>query len=215
MSMFCFQCQETFKNHGCTVRGVCGKTDDVSNLQDALIFALKGMANYSSQLRKVKKVSGEIDGFLFKALFSTITNANFDAADMVEDIKKAIEYRKSITAELEKEGIALDPKFEGRSFTTWEFTTKEDAEQLAPKVGVLRTENEDVRSLREIILYGLKGISAYGFHAYNLGRTSDDLYAFYEKALLATEDESLGAEELTNLVFDTGKHGVDVMALLD
>ena len=77
MSMFCFQCQETFKNHGCTVRGVCGKTDDVANLQDALIFALKGMANYSSQLRKVKKVSSEIDGFLFKALFTTITNANF------------------------------------------------------------------------------------------------------------------------------------------
>ena len=215
MSMFCFQCQETFKNHGCTVRGVCGKTDDVANLQDALIFALKGMANYSSQLRKVKKVSSEIDGFLFKALFTTITNANFDAKDMVEDIKKAIEYRKSIKAELEKEGVTLDPKFEGKPLTTWEFTTKEEAEMLAPKVGVLRTENEDVRSLREIILYGLKGISAYGFHAYNLGKISEELYAFYEKALLATEDESLSGEELTNLVFETGKHGVDVMALLD
>ena len=215
MSMFCFQCQETFKNEGCTVRGVCGKTDDVSNLQDTLIFALKGMANYTAQLRKVKEISNEVNGFLFKALFSTITNANFDANDMVEDIKKAVEYRKSIKAELEKAGVALDPKFEGKLLTTWEFTTKEDAEQLASKVGVLRTENEDVRSLREIILYGLKGIAAYAFHAFHLGKMSNELSAFYENTLLATEDETLSAEELTNLVFETGKHGVDVMALLD
>ena len=215
MSMFCFQCQETFKNEGCTVRGVCGKTDDVSNLQDTLIFSLKGLVNYTSQLRKVKEISKEVNGFIFKALFSTITNANFDANDIVEDIKKAVEYRKSIKLELEKLGVALDPKFEGKILTTWEFTTKEEAEQLAAKVGVLRTENEDVRSLREITLYGLKGIAAYAFHAFHLGRVSNELCAFYENTLLATEDETLSAEELTNLVFETGKHGVDVMALLD
>lgn len=215
MSMFCFQCQETFKNQGCTVRGVCGKTDDVSNLQDTLIFALKGMINYSAQLRKVKKVSDEINGFLFKALFSTITNANFDANDMVIDIKKAIEYRNNIKKELEEAGVELDSRFEGKLLTTWEFTTKEDAESIAPRVGVLRTEHEDIRSLREISLYGLKGIAAYGYHAFNLGKTDEELYTFYEKALLDTEDENLSAEELTNLVFEIGKHGVTVMALLD
>lgn len=215
MSMFCFQCQETFKNEGCTVRGVCGKTDNVSNLQDTLIFALKGLVNYTAQLRKVKEISKEVNGFLFKALFSTITNANFDENDILEDIKKAVDYRKSIKSELEKLGVTLDPKFEGKILTTWEFTTKEEAEQLASKVGVLRTENEDVRSLREIILYGLKGIAAYAFHAFHLGRVSNELCAFYENTLLATEDETLSAEELTNLVFETGKHGVDIMALLD
>ena len=215
MSMFCFQCQETAKNEGCTVKGVCGKTDEVSNLQDVLVFAAKGVAAYSSQLRNAGKRYDKVDEYLFRSLFISITNANFDGAEIVEAIKEGVNLRKFLKSELEKEGIALDPKFENDFLTTYEYSENDDLVELAKKVGVLRTENIDVRSLREMVLYGLKGMAAYGFHAYNLGSTDNDIYKFYEKALLATVDDSLSAEELTALVFETGEYGVKVMALLD
>ena len=215
MSMFCFQCQETAKNEGCTVKGVCGKTDEVSNLQDVLVFAAKGVAAYSSQLRNAGKRYDKVDEYLFRSLFISITNANFDGAEIIEAIKEGVNLRKFLKSELEKEGIALDPKFENTFLTTYEYSENDDLVELAKKVGVLRTENIDVRSLREMVLYGLKGMAAYGFHAYNLGSTDNDIYKFYEKALLATVDDSLSAEELTALVFETGEYGVKVMALLD
>ena len=215
MSMFCFQCQETAKNEGCTVKGVCGKTDEVSNLQDVLVFAAKGVTAYSSQLRNAGKRYDKVDEYLFRSLFISITNANFDGAEIIEAIKEGVNLRKFLKSELEKEGIALDPKFENDFLTTYEYSENDDLVELAKKVGVLRTENIDVRSLREIVLYGLKGMAAYGFHAYNLGSTDNDIYKFYEKALLATVDDSLSAEELTALVFETGEYGVKVMALLD
>ncbi len=215
MSMFCFQCQETAKNEGCTVKGVCGKTDEVSNLQDVLVFVAKGVAAYSSQLRNAGKRYDKVDEYLFRSLFISITNANFDGAEIIEAIKEGVNLRKFLKSELEKEGIALDPKFENNFLTTYEYSANDDLVELAKKVGVLRTENIDVRSLREIVLYGLKGMAAYGFHAYNLGSTDNDIYKFYEKALLATVDDSLSAEELTALVFETGEYGVKVMALLD
>ena len=215
MSMFCFQCQETAKNEGCTVKGVCGKTDEVSNLQDVLVFAAKGVAAYSSQLRNAGKRYDKVDEYLFRSLFISITNANFDGAEIIEAIKEGVNLRKFLKSELEKEGIALDPKFENDFLTTYEYSENDDLVELAKKVGVLRTENIDIRSLREIVLYGLKGMAAYGFHAYNLGSTDNDIYKFYEKALLATVDDSLSAEELTALVFETGEYGVKVMALLD
>ena len=215
MSMFCFQCQETAKNEGCTVKGVCGKTDEVSNLQDVLVFAAKGVATYSSQLRNAGKRYDKVDEYLFRSLFISITNANFDGAEIIEAIKEGVNLRKFLKSELEKEGIALDPKFENDFLTTYEYSENDDLVELAKKVGVLRTENIDVRSLREMVLYGLKGMAAYGFHAYNLGSTDNDIYKFYEKALLATVDDSLSAEELTALVFETGEYGVKVMALLD
>jgi hydroxylamine reductase len=213
--MFCFQCQETAKNEGCTVKGVCGKTDEVSNLQDVLVFVAKGVAAYSSQLRNAGKRYDKVDEYLFRSLFISITNANFDGAEIIEAIKEGVNLRKFLKSELEKEGIALDPKFENDFLTTYEYSENDDLVELAKKVGVLRTENIDVRSLREIVLYGLKGMAAYGFHAYNLGSTDNDIYKFYEKALLATVDDSLSAEELTALVFETGEYGVKVMALLD
>jgi len=213
--MFCFQCQETAKNEGCTVKGVCGKTDEVSNLQDVLVFAAKGVAAYSSQLRNAGKRYDKVDEYLFRSLFISITNANFDGAEIIEAIKEGVNLRKFLKSELEKEGIALDPKFENDFLTTYEYSENDDLVELAKKVGVLRTENIDVRSLREMVLYGLKGMAAYGFHAYNLGSTDNDIYKFYEKALLATVDDSLSAEELTALVFETGEYGVKVMALLD
>ena len=215
MSMFCFQCQETAKNEGCTVKGVCGKTDEVSNLQDVLVFAAKGVAAYSSQLRNAGKRYDKVDEYLFRSLFISITNANFDGAEIIEAIKEGVNLRKFLKSELEKEGIALDPKFENDFLTTYEYNENDDLVELSKKVGVLRTENIDVRSLREMVLYGLKGMAAYGFHAYNLGSTDNDIYKFYEKALLATVDDSLSAEELTALVFETGEYGVKVMALLD
>ena len=215
MSMFCFQCQETAKNEGCTVKGVCGKTDEVSNLQDVLVFAAKGVAAYSSQLRNAGKRYDKVDEYLFRSLFISITNANFDGDEIIEAIKEGVNLRKFLKSELEKAGIALDPKFENNFLTTYEYNENDDLVELSKKVGVLRTENIDVRSLREMVLYGLKGMAAYGFHAYNLGSTDNDIYKFYEKALLATVDDSLSAEELTALVFETGEHGVKVMALLD
>ena len=215
MSMFCFQCQETAKNEGCTVKGVCGKTDEVSNLQDVLVFVAKGVAAYSSQLRNAGKRYDKVDEYLFRSLFISITNANFDGAEIIEAIKEGVNLRNFLKSELEKEGIALDPKFENDFLTTYEYSENDDLVELAKKVGVLRTENIDVRSLREMVLYGLKGMAAYGFHAYNLGSTDNDIYKFYEKALLATVDDSLSAEELTALVFETGEYGVKVMALLD
>ena len=215
MSMFCFQCQETAKNEGCTVKGVCGKTDKVSNLQDVLVFAAKGVAAYSSQLRNAGKRYDKVDEYLYRSLFISITNANFDGDEIIEAIKEGVNLRKFLKSELEKAGIALDPKFENDFLTTYEYSANDDLVELAKKVGVLRTENIDVRSLREMVLYGLKGMAAYGFHAYNLGSTDNDIYKFYEKALLATVDDSLSAEELTALVFETGEYGVKVMALLD
>lgn len=215
MSMFCFQCQETAKNEGCTVKGVCGKTDEVSNLQDVLVFAAKGVAAYSSQLRNAGKRYDKVDEYLFRSLFISITNANFDGAEIIEAIKEGVNLRNFLKSELEKEGIALEPKYENDFLTTYEYSENDDLVELAKKVGVLRTENIDVRSLREMVLYGLKGMAAYGFHAYNLGSTDNDIYKFYEKALLATVDDSLSAEELTALVFETGEYGVKVMALLD
>ena len=215
MSMFCFQCQETAKNEGCTVKGVCGKTDKVSNLQDVLVFAAKGVAAYSSQLRNAGKRYDKVDEYLFRSLFISITNANFDGDEIIEAIKEGVNLRKFLKSELEKAGIALDPKFENNFLTTYEYNENDDLVELSKKVGVLRTENIDVRSLREMVLYGLKGMAAYGFHAYNLGSTDNDIYKFYEKALLATVDDSLSAEELTALVFETGEYGVKVMALLD
>ena len=215
MSMFCFQCQETAKNEGCTVKGVCGKTDEVSNLQDVLVFVAKGVAAYSSQLRNAGKRYDKVDEYLYRSLFISITNANFDGDEIIEAIKEGVNLRNFLKSELEKEGIALDPKFENDFLTTYEYSANDDLVELAKKVGVLRTENIDVRSLREMVLYGLKGMAAYGFHAYNLGSTDNDIYKFYEKALLATVDDSLSAEELTALVFETGEYGVKVMALLD
>ena len=215
MSMFCFQCQETAKNEGCTVKGVCGKTDEVSNLQDVLVFVAKGVAAYSSQLRNAGKRYDKVDEYLFRSLFISITNANFDGDEIIEAIKEGVNLRKFLKSELEKAGIALDPKFENNFLTTYEYNENDDLVELSKKVGVLRTENIDVRSLREMVLYGLKGMAAYGFHAYNLGSTDNDIYKFYEKALLATVDDSLSAEELTALVFETGEYGVKVMALLD
>ena len=215
MSMFCFQCQETAKNEGCTVRGVCGKIDVVSNLQDVLVFVVKSVSNYSNQLRKLGNTDEKVNEYILKGLFITITNANFDDNEIELEVKKGLELRNMLRTKLLELGGEVNDKFEGTLLTTFEYKGKESLEEVGKAVGVLRTENEDVRSLREVILYGLKGMAAYAYHAYNLGKNDEELYDFYERALLATIDESKTAEELIALVIETGKYGVNAMALLD
>ncbi|WP_300393386.1 hydroxylamine reductase [Fusobacterium sp.] len=215
--MFCYQCQETAGNKGCTVRGVCGKFNTTSDLQDLLIFVTKGVANYTNQLRKIdsKKLTLEENKYILNSMFITITNANFDDIEIVKEIKKGIKIREEVKEKLLSLNVKLDEKFENSLMTNLDFKSVEEMYEVAKKVGVLRTENEDIRSLREIITYGIKGMCAYAEHAMNLGKTKDEIFFFIEKALLATEDNSLTVEELINLVIETGKYGVDVMALLD
>ncbi len=223
MSMFCFQCQEAAGGIGCSKVGVCGKQPSTSNFQDLLIFTVKGVANYSSQVRKSKigeacgegMPCNELNRYLINSLFMTITNANFDDDAVKAEIKKGLVLRETIKGKLSEMGVELNPKFENTLMTTWKYENDTQALETASKVGVKSTENEDVRSLRELIIYGLKGMAAYTEHAMNLGKTNPAIFAFIEKALLATEDDSLTAEELTALTLETGKFGVDAMALLD
>lgn len=213
--MFCYQCQETAQGKGCTVIGVCGKTAKTAKLQDLLIYTTKGVALYSSILRKEGKVSQEINRYLINSLFITITNANFDDNAIIEEIRKGIKIRKELELLLNEENKKEVEKFS--HLVNWQAETDEEIVEFSneKKVGILRTENEDVKSLRELLIYGLKGMSAYAEHAMNLGKTQNEIFAFIEKGLLATEDDSLTGEELTALVLECGSYGVKVMALLD
>ena len=211
--MFCYQCQETSTGSGCTVRGVCGKTDDVARLQDLLIYLLKGISFYSSKLRKLGATSEEADKFLLDSLFSTITNVNFDRNDFVVWIRKGLKLKDEVKEMLEKaEGTVGDKVPEA---AIWQADTEEEFEEKAREVGVLSTKNEDVRSLRELITYGVKGIAAYTVHAQNLGYENEKIIEFIEKALTAITDDSLSADDLVGLVLECGKFGVEAMALLD
>ena len=212
MSMFCFQCQEAAKGTGCTIRGVCGKTSDVANLQDTLLFVVKGISWYNQKLRTQKLNPERVDKFVFDALFSTITNANFDKQDFSRRIKQALELRGELHSRCLAANIPL-PK-ELPDFAVWNGSSTEEFEAKAAEVGVLGTENEDIRSLRELIVYGVKGLAAYAEHAWNLGEKSDEIFAFMQRALVATT-EDLSVDELVQLTLETGKYGVDVMALLD
>ncbi len=214
MSMFCYQCQEAAKGTGCTLKGVCGKTDDVANLQDLLMFTLKGISIYTKSARENNvEYDGKINKFVFDGLFATITNANFDMKVFTERVKEALEIRNSLRAKLETAGIQFNDAALHES-ATWN-GTPDTFETKATTVGVLATENEDVRSLRELITYGIKGLAAYTEHAYNLDHENIELYKFMQDALVATTDDSLSADDLVALTLETGKYGVDAMALLD
>ena len=210
--MFCFQCQEAAKGTGCTIKGVCGKTSDVANLQDTLLFVLKGICWYNEKLRAQNINPEKVDKFVFDGLFSTITNANFDKESFSRRIIKALQLRSELYSRCLAANISL-PK-DLPLFAAWTGATVEDFEAIAPEASVLSTENEDVRSLRELIIYGVKGLAAYAEHAWNLGNKSDEIFAFMQRALVATT-EDLSIEELVTLTLETGKYGVDVMALLD
>ena len=210
--MFCYQCQETAKGTGCTVRGVCGKTSDVANLQDLLLFVLKGIAHYRVQLRALDAVDHSADRFILDGLFMTITNANFDKQRFVEKIKESIKLREQLKQTfLDKGGNPEKITFEG---AFWTADTLEEMESKAGHVGVLSTENEDIRSLKEMLTYGMKGMAAYTEHAYNLGHENPSIYEFIDRGLIATT-LPLSADQLVQMVLECGKNGVDAMALLD
>lgn len=206
--MFCFQCQEAAKGIGCSVKGVCGKSPEVSNLQDLLIYSAKGIANIIQQNSLEVGELGTVNHEILNSLFSTITNANFDEHSIEKQIRTMLDVRDTLR---ESNNAAA----ELHDAATFQVTDRDDMLQKATTVGVLSTTDEDVRSLRELIIYGLKGMAAYAHHALNTGEEKEEIYAFIYKALDATLDDELSIDELVSLTLETGKYGVDVMALLD
>lgn len=206
--MFCYQCQETAGCSGCTRAGVCGKTADVANMQDLLVYVTKGLSAVTTQLRREgKTIEPSVNHRVTLNLFITITNANFDK----EMITKAIEETLRVKQELLKQVVNQTrlPKA-----ALWEGTVSQ-FEQKAKEVGVLTTENENIRSLRELITYGLKGLSAYTKHANALLKDNEEIDSFIQRALASTLDDSLSLNDLIALTMETGKYGVEGMALLD
>jgi len=212
-SMFCFQCQEASKGTGCTLVGVCGKPHDVANLQDLLIYLLKGISYLSLDVRLPEVLEQRVSLFIMDSLFATITNANFDRGVFVGRIREAIALRSEVRAyynEQYPEGTAHLP-----DAAVWEADRETAMDEKARTVGVLSTLNEDIRSLRELITYGLKGMAAYTYHALHLERDDIELNRFMRRALAATLDDSLEVQDLVALAMETGKYGVTAMAMLD
>jgi hydroxylamine reductase len=209
-NMFCFQCQETAKGTGCTMAGVCGKTAQVAGLQDLLVYVTKGLSVVTTRLRREGKAVGEdVNHLVTVNLFTTITNANFDPDAISARIEKTLAMKEKMIAQLEDRTDLPDA-------ATWNGTRGEFAAKAASaKVGVLATENEDIRSLRELITYGLKGLAAYTKHANALLKDNEEIDAFIQRALAQTLDDSLSVDDLVALTLETGKYGVDGMALLD
>lgn len=211
--MFCYQCQETAKGTGCTITGVCGKNEKVANMQDLLMFVIRGISFYSTRARELGIENDKVNKFVFDGLFMTITNANFDNDRFVAKIREGLVLRSEIRELFLAAGGRMPVKV--HESATWTADTIEEFEKKNVSVGVLTTQNEDIRSLRETVIYGLKGMAAYTEHAYNLGFEDKALYKFMQDALVATIDDSLSADQLVNLVLETGKFGVTAMALLD
>lgn len=208
MNMFCFQCQETAGCKGCTRVGVCGKSAQTAGLQDLLIYVTKGLSDVATKLRKAgKKVGTDVNHLVTENLFITITNANFDDEKITARIVDTLACKEALLAELGSDaGLTEAAKWNG---------TEETFAEKAAQVGVLSTENEDIRSLREMIVYGLKGMAAYSKHANALGKESEAIDAFLQETLAKTLDDSLDVEALVALTMETGKYGVDAMAMLD
>ena len=205
--MFCYQCQETAGCKGCTMSGVCGKKPDVAAMQDLLVYVTKGISAVTTALRQEgKQVSAEINHLITLNLFTTITNANFNKENIEALIRATLTEKDMLLAQIaDPSGLPKAAKWNGSG--NWE--------EKAATVGVLSTENEDIRSLRELITYGLKGLSAYSKHANVLLKDDEEVDAFLQRALAATLDDNLSVEELIALTMETGKHGVSGMALLD
>ena len=232
--MFCFQCQETAGNKGCTKVGVCGKKADLANMQDLLIYVTKGLSEVTTRLRKEgKKISKELNHYITLNLFTTITNANFDDEVFYVRVKETLAKKNELLDKLSnREGLSeaalwdVNANNQSGILKTLKslVTTNENAEEVnkvlkskseSKEVGVLTTENEDVRSLRELITYGLKGLSAYSKHANALGYDNEEIDAFMQETLAKLLDDTLSVDDLIALTLETGKVGVDGMALLD
>ncbi|SFB39294.1 hydroxylamine reductase [Clostridium frigidicarnis] len=212
MGMFCFQCQETAGCTGCTKRGVCGKTEDLAVLQDLLVYVVRGISEVAYRGRKIGVINDVVDKFMVESLFATITNANWDNSIFIVRIKEGIKLREELKNQVKDKNGDLSDLPEA---STWEPKDDEDMIDKAGKVGVLSTEDEDIRSLRELITYGVKGLSAYIKHANHLGFENKEISEFMYKALAATINDKLSVDDLIGLTLETGKFGVDGMALLD
>lgn len=208
-TMFCYQCQETAGCSGCTKFGVCGKSPDLARMQDLLIYTTKGLSEVTTRLREEgKEVSKDVNHLITINLFTTITNANFDDEVFYQRVKETLATKEALLAKLEnKENLSESALYNA--------TSKLELDEKSTKVGVLATEDEDIRSLRELIIYGIKGMSAYMKHANALGYDSEDINAFMQATLAKTLDDNLTIDELIALTLETGKVGVDGMALLD
>ena len=208
-TMFCYQCQETAGCSGCTKFGVCGKSPDLARMQDLLIYTTKGLSEVTTRLREEgKEVSKDVNHLITINLFTTITNANFDDEVFYQRVKETLATKEALLAKLDnKENLSESALYNA--------TSKLELDEKSTKVGVLATENEDIRSLRELIIYGIKGMSAYMKHANALGYDSEDINAFMQATLAKILDDNLTIDELIALTLETGKVGVDGMALLD
>ena len=206
--MFCYQCQETAGCKGCTISGVCGKNPEVAGMQDLLVYVTKGISAVTTQLRaEGQKVCPSINHLISVNLFTTITNANFDKDSIVERIKNTLDEKEKLLEKVKDRNTLSDAAF-------WN-GTEDEYEEKAKDVGVLATENEDIRSLRELITYGLKGLAAYTKHANALLKDNEELDAFLQSALAKILDDSLSVDDLVALTLETGKYGVQGMADLD
>ena len=207
--MFCFQCQETAGCTGCTKFGVCGKSPDLARMQDLLIYTTKGLSEVTTRLRNQGElISHEVNHLITINLFTTITNANFDDEIFYDRVKMTLSVKDDLLSKLDnKEGLS--------EAALWNAYSNVDMDEQSTKVGILVTKDEDIRSLRELIIYGLKGMSAYMKHANALGYDNEDINAFMQSTLAKTLDNSLTIDELITLTLEAGKVGVDAMALLD
>jgi hydroxylamine reductase len=215
--MFCFQCQETAKNTGCTIKGMCGKPEETANLQDLLIYVLRGIAVYGEKAKELGIYDKETGLFIAQALFTTITNANWDNDRFVAIIKEALKHRealkdKFLAAYKEKNGKDFDENLHHSA--TWFSDDAAEFNEKAKTVGVLSTVDEDVRSLRELLIIGLKGVAAYADHAAILGFEKEDIYDFLMEALASTTKD-LSVDDMVGLVMKAGETAVNTMALLD
>lgn len=206
--MFCYQCQETAQCSGCTISGVCGKKPEVARMQDLLIYVTKGLSAVTTRLRSEgTPVDKEVNHLVTVNLFTTITNANFDLDVIAKDVEKTLSLKADLYKKLKNtEGLPEAASWNG---------TRDEFDAKAATVGVLSTKNEDIRSLRELITYGLKGLAAYSKHANALLEDDEEVDAFIQKALSKTLDDSLTVDDLVALTLETGKYGVEGMALLD
>ena len=207
--MFCYQCQETAKNEGCTIAGVCGKKADTANLQDLLIYVLRGISIYCEKAKELGKLENKVGLFIAQSLFSTITNANFDDERFVAQIKEGLKIRDELK---EKYGDKIEGELHDSA--VWFSDDIDEFHKKAAKVGVLSQKNEDVRSLRELLIIGVKGLSAYADHAAILGFEDEKIYAFIMEALVSTTKD-LSVDEMVAMVMKCGEYAVNTMALLD
>ena len=214
MSMFCNQCQEAAKGIGCTVKGVCGINDDVARLRNLSIYLLEGISIYSTKARALGVENPDVNHFIMDTLFESITNANFDKKDYLNTLKKGMKLREEIKDAFLKAGGKIEGKLHDAA--VWSAETDSEFESKGEIAGLkIEAANEDVRALRALVIFGVKGLAAYAHHASVLGYEDKELYAFMQKAMAAITDDSLTADELTALVLETGKYSVTTMALLD